>query len=220
MDLPTLLRHATAPMPKTSGSRCWLGHAIAECDLKLAQYRAALDAGANPASVAGWIAETEAEKAAMALIRRRPEPRPRLTEQEIRSIVEKFADIARVLTDADPDDTAEIFGRLGPRLTYHPGRRAGRRVQAKGRRRAVIVRAGVRQSPGDGLAGQARTAIPHAVAEKFIPSKADARLCGADEGIPDAGLDRLKFDVTCTGSEPLTSQVIDGGGLSFYGDCR
>ena len=40
---------------------------IAECDRKLAQYRAALDAGANPATVAAWIAETEAEKAACVL---------------------------------------------------------------------------------------------------------------------------------------------------------
>jgi hypothetical protein len=58
----------------------------------------------------------------MALALRRPEPRPRLTEQEIRSIVDKFADIARVLIDADPDDKAEILRRLGLRLTYHPGR--------------------------------------------------------------------------------------------------
>jgi site-specific DNA recombinase len=36
---------------------------IAECDAKLAQYRAALDAGASPVTVATWIAETEAEKA-------------------------------------------------------------------------------------------------------------------------------------------------------------
>lgn len=54
---------------------------IAECDRKLAQYRAALDAGANPATVAGWIAETEAEKASWALVMLRPEPRTGLTEQ-------------------------------------------------------------------------------------------------------------------------------------------
>jgi hypothetical protein len=44
---------------------------VAECDRKLAQYRAALDAGANPATVAAWIAETEAEKASYALVMRR-----------------------------------------------------------------------------------------------------------------------------------------------------
>jgi site-specific DNA recombinase len=95
---------------------------IAECDRKLAQYRAALDAGASPATVAAWIAETEAEKQSYALVMRRSGPRPRMTQQEIKSIVDKFADIARVLIDADPDDKAEIFRQLGLKLTYHPGR--------------------------------------------------------------------------------------------------
>jgi hypothetical protein len=41
-----------------------------------------------------------------------------MTEQEIKAIVDKFADIARVLTNADPDDKAEIFRQL--KLTCHP----------------------------------------------------------------------------------------------------
>ncbi len=45
-----------------------------------------------------------------------------MTEVEIRSIVDKLADIAGVLRDADPDDKAEIFRQLGLKLTYHPGR--------------------------------------------------------------------------------------------------
>jgi hypothetical protein len=44
-----------------------------------------------------------------------------MTQQEIKSIVDKFADIARVLIDADPDK-AEVFRQLGLKLTYHPGR--------------------------------------------------------------------------------------------------
>jgi hypothetical protein len=36
--------------------------------------------------------------------------------------VDKLADIALVLRDADPDDKAEIFRQLGLKLTYHPGR--------------------------------------------------------------------------------------------------
>jgi hypothetical protein len=36
---------------------------IADCDRKLNQYRAPLDAGASPTTVAGWIAETEVEMA-------------------------------------------------------------------------------------------------------------------------------------------------------------
>jgi site-specific DNA recombinase len=73
--------------------------------------------------VAAWIAETEAEKASRALAARTSEPPRRMTEQEIDAIVEKLADIAHVLTEADPDDKAEIFWQLGLKLTYHPGRR-------------------------------------------------------------------------------------------------
>lgn len=36
----------------------------AECDRKLSQYRAALDAGADPAVIAGWITRTQAERSA------------------------------------------------------------------------------------------------------------------------------------------------------------
>jgi hypothetical protein len=96
---------------------------IAECDRKLGQYRATLDAGANPATVATWIAETEAEKTSYALVTRKPAAtRRRMTEAEISAIVDKLADIARILADADPDDKAEIFHKLGLTLTYQPGR--------------------------------------------------------------------------------------------------
>jgi site-specific DNA recombinase len=119
-DLVAAQRHETA----RAGDDEEAAREIAECDRKLASYRAALDAGANPATVAVWIAETEAEKASYALARRRPATaRPRMTETEIKSIVEKLADIARVLADADPADKAEIFRQLGLKLTYHPGRR-------------------------------------------------------------------------------------------------
>jgi site-specific DNA recombinase len=100
-----------------------LARKIANCDAKLAQYRAALDAGANSATVAAWIAETEAERATYTLAMRRYEPPRRMTEAEIKAIVDKLADIARVLHDADPEDKGEIFRQLGLKLTYHPGQR-------------------------------------------------------------------------------------------------
>jgi site-specific DNA recombinase len=43
-----------------------------------------------------------------------------MTEPEIKVIVDKLADIARVL--ADPDGKAEIFRQLGLKLTYQPSR--------------------------------------------------------------------------------------------------
>jgi Recombinase len=96
---------------------------IAECDRKLAGYGAALDAGASPATVVAWIADTEAEKAGY-LAARRPSGarRRRMSEAEIKAIVDRLADLARVLADADPNNKSGIFRQLGLRLTYHPGR--------------------------------------------------------------------------------------------------
>ncbi|MGH3170680.1 MAG: hypothetical protein ACRDN0_33010 [Trebonia sp.] len=108
---------------RQSGDDEEIAREIAECDRKLGQYRAALDAGANPATVAAWIAETEAEKASCALVMRKPATtRHRMTEAEIEVIVGKLADIARVLAEADPADKAEIFRQMGLKLTYQPGR--------------------------------------------------------------------------------------------------
>ena len=45
-----------------------------------------------------------------------------MSEAEIKAVVDKLADIALDLQDADPDDKAEIFRQLGLKLTYHPGR--------------------------------------------------------------------------------------------------
>jgi site-specific DNA recombinase len=97
---------------------------IAECDRKLAQYRAALDSGASPATVAAWIAETEAEKARYAAgLTRAPKSRERMTDQEIKAVVDKLSDIARVLSNADANDKSEVFRQLGLKLTHRPGRR-------------------------------------------------------------------------------------------------
>ena len=99
------------------------GLVIAECDRKLAQYRAALDIGGNLVTVAGWIAEIEAEKARYQLMARPAgSKRRRMSEAEIRAIVDRLADLVRVLAGADPDDKSEIFRQLGLKLTYHPGR--------------------------------------------------------------------------------------------------
>jgi site-specific DNA recombinase len=95
---------------------------IAECDRKLAGYRATLDAGTDPKIVAAWITETEAEKARYQLTALPVATARRMSEAEIKSIVDKLADIARVLIDADPEDKAEVFRQLGLKLTYHPGR--------------------------------------------------------------------------------------------------
>ncbi len=99
---------------------------IAECDRKLAQYRATLDAGGSPATVAAWISETEAEKAKYQASSRQAATRTRLTSEQIDAMVSKLGDMASVLRDAEPSDKAEAYQQLGLRLTYHPGARSVR----------------------------------------------------------------------------------------------
>ena len=67
--------------------------------------------------------ETEAEKARYQLGALPAATARRMSEAEIKSIVDRLADIARVLIDADPEDKAEVFRQLGLKLTYHPGRK-------------------------------------------------------------------------------------------------
>ncbi len=98
---------------------------IADCDRKLTQYRAALDAGADPASLVRWITETEAEKASYHHASRVTPRRtaPAMTRDQIESVVAALSDLLAVLRDADPADKAEIYARLGLRLTYQPAKR-------------------------------------------------------------------------------------------------
>ncbi len=93
---------------------------LAACDRKLAQYRAALDAGADPASIARWITETEAERARLRLLTRQAVPQQTMSKDEIAAIVNGLADLLAVLRDADPADKAEIYSQLGLRLIYQP----------------------------------------------------------------------------------------------------
>lgn len=66
------------------GDREDIASKITGCDRELARYRVALDAGASPAAVAAWIAETEAEKASYQLSTRPAQRRPRMTEAEVK----------------------------------------------------------------------------------------------------------------------------------------
>jgi site-specific DNA recombinase len=93
---------------------------LAACDRKLAQYRAALDAGADPASIAKWITETEAERARLRIQAREAAPQQGMSRDEIASIVNGLADLLAALRDAEPTDKAEIYSQLGLRLTYEP----------------------------------------------------------------------------------------------------
>ena len=101
------------------------GPTVAECDAKLVRYRAALEAGADPAVVARWIAETQAERRLAEQHRRETpgkvnDPVHRLSTEEIFAIVEELGDIVDALRDAEPEHKLDVYRNLGLRLTYDP----------------------------------------------------------------------------------------------------
>jgi site-specific DNA recombinase len=97
---------------------------VAECDAKLARYQAALDAGADPVTVAAWTRTVTAQRAA-ALARAAARPASNgmpLTEDAIQQIIQALGDIRDIIQDADPAAKARIYNQLELRLTYQPGK--------------------------------------------------------------------------------------------------
>jgi DNA invertase Pin-like site-specific DNA recombinase len=95
---------------------------IADCTAKLARHRAALEAGADPAVVTGWIAQTQAERVAAEhrLREATGDAGGRMSRDEIAAMVEALGDMLTVLAEADPADKAEVYRQLGLHLTYQP----------------------------------------------------------------------------------------------------
>ncbi|RZU76866.1 hypothetical protein EV384_5568 [Micromonospora kangleipakensis] len=120
-----LLEQAAADVPVVT-TVAPVGPTLAECDAKLARYRAALEAGADPAVIAGWIAETQAERQRAEhhertmLAAEAPDATDHLTEEEIIAIVEELGAIVTALRDAEPEHKLEVYRALGLRLTYDP----------------------------------------------------------------------------------------------------
>ena len=92
---------------------------LAACNTKLARHRAALEHGADPKIVTGWIAEVEADRRRALAVLNQPKPRSsqRMTRDQISDLVAKLGNIISVLHEADPADHAEVYQQLGLRLT-------------------------------------------------------------------------------------------------------
>lgn len=95
---------------------------IAECDTKLARHRAALEAGADLATVTGWIADTNAQRvAAQAELRAADnQPHKALSPDDIEDMITTLGGLVAILHHAQPEDRHSIYDKLGIRLTYHP----------------------------------------------------------------------------------------------------
>jgi DNA invertase Pin-like site-specific DNA recombinase len=97
--------------------------AIAGCDARLARYQAALDAGADPQTIAEWTRQVKAERAA-ALARDVSQGRHqpgRLTDDDIRALITALGNLRDVLRDARPAEKAAIYDQLDLKVTFKPG---------------------------------------------------------------------------------------------------
>jgi site-specific DNA recombinase len=95
---------------------------LEECDRKLTRHRAALEAGADPALVAAWSREVQAQRVtAAAKLARLEEQRGssrRMSREEIRTLVDALGGLLSVLRRADPEDKGEVYRQLGLHLSY------------------------------------------------------------------------------------------------------
>jgi hypothetical protein len=95
---------------------------IADANLKMARYRAAIDAGGDPGEIGTWIAEAKAQRVQAESDRRQATSTATMTRQQIHDLIEECAHNTAALGNADPADMASAYRELGLRLTYHPAR--------------------------------------------------------------------------------------------------
>jgi site-specific DNA recombinase len=115
---------------------------LADCDRRLARYRAALEAGTDPAIVGQWIAEVtatrQAAEAALRQLETAPEP---LSPDAIEAVLKEVGGLVDALEKADPVLRAQLYEELGIKGTYDPHARVVA-VRADFRRRTVRVGGG------------------------------------------------------------------------------
>jgi hypothetical protein len=113
---------------------------VRDCDAKLDRYRAALDAGADPAVVTAWISQTQAERArAHARLQDGPATAAvsPMTIDEISELVESVGDLATALGESA--DRAAVYQQAGLWLTYDPETRTAHAHMDLGQRRWDLV---------------------------------------------------------------------------------
>jgi hypothetical protein len=99
---------------------------LADCDARLAKYRAALDADADPVIVAGWMSEVQAERLRAEREISLAQPAGQYTKKQIRDLVAELGNITAALADADPKLKAQVYEELGISVVYDPTRHVAR----------------------------------------------------------------------------------------------
>jgi hypothetical protein len=93
---------------------------LAICDQRLNQYRAALNTGADAVQVARWINEAEQERRRVeSELRAIPTNQP-VSSDGLAELLHWTSDLARAVVQADPDEKADLYTKLGLTMTYYP----------------------------------------------------------------------------------------------------
>ncbi|WP_205719238.1 recombinase family protein [Actinomadura geliboluensis] len=93
---------------------------LATCDQRLNQYRAALNAGADAVQVAAWINETEQERARLKGELDAIPADQTVTSDGLAELLQQTGELARAVVHACPDDKADLYAKLGLKMTYYP----------------------------------------------------------------------------------------------------
>ncbi|MFE7718172.1 recombinase family protein [Nocardia rhizosphaerihabitans] len=95
---------------------------VSSFDRKLARHRDALEAGADPATVAAWTRQTQAERrdaiARLTALEGSVGNKLELTRENIRALVDNLGGMFQVLRHSDADDKNAVYRQLGLKLTY------------------------------------------------------------------------------------------------------
>jgi hypothetical protein len=132
------LAGVSEPDPSAQERQAELRAAIADCDRKLANYRALLEYEDAITGAASWIAETQRERRNLERQLGQHVPGDPLTAEQVKVFVMALKDIVSVRADAEPADRADLYAQLGREPRIRPRRDRHRRVAPCG----VMVRVG------------------------------------------------------------------------------
>jgi DNA invertase Pin-like site-specific DNA recombinase len=126
---PEWLASAQSPDPATTTDTLALREHLRQTERHLERYRAALEAGTDPATIAAWVAETTAKRADLQQrLARLARPTQALTADEIAALIDQLGGMIAILDSATPEERATIYRTLGLNLLYDP---AKHRVRAQ-----------------------------------------------------------------------------------------
>src|SRR3954451_11320969 len=132
------LAGASERAPAAQQREAALRTAIADCDRKLANYRALLDHEDAVTVAASWIADAQRERRNLERQLGQPVRGDQLTPEQVKALVKALKDIVGVLSDAEPKDKSELYDQLGISLAYD----LDGTVTVESRPRGVQVRVG------------------------------------------------------------------------------